>query len=132
MENEILQQILGELKDIKQGQVRLEKRFDVLEQRFDVLEQRFDVLEQRVGSLEQSVETLKTDVQQIKTDVQQIKTDVQQLKTDIIEIKEQQKQDSESIDLGLAHTKTINDNLNKVIRVTKDNMYDIALLKMAQ
>ena len=65
----ILQLILSELRDLKQGQVKLEQRFDVLEQRFDVLEQRFDTLEQRVDKLQQDVTSMKKDIVSLKREV---------------------------------------------------------------
>jgi len=60
MENEILQQILSELKDLKQGQVKLE----------------------------QGQTKLVIDMEELKQDMSDVKVDVAGLKQDIIEVKQ--------------------------------------------
>ncbi|KIO68320.1 hypothetical protein B4064_0959 [Caldibacillus thermoamylovorans] len=49
---ELLNQILHEVKEIKQGQVRLETRMDKLEQNQEQLVLRMDKLESRMDKLE--------------------------------------------------------------------------------
>ena len=56
MENEILEQILGELKDLKQGQSKLEAR---LEASHSKLEDRFSKLEADMRDVKDSLEAVK-------------------------------------------------------------------------
>ena len=59
MENEILQQILNELKDLKRGQAKLEQGQQETNQRLDNLEQKVDNLENKVdrGLIQQKENT---------------------------------------------------------------------------
>ena len=112
MENQILNQILYEIKDMKT----------------DIKELKTDV-----GELKADVSTLKTDVRTLKTDVSELKTDVRTLKTDVSNIKNQ---------LDDLEVKNANNHLEikqQLEQLSKDvaivevvagkNMTDIAFLK---
>lgn len=60
-DNEVLQMILSELKDLKQGQQETN-------QRLYVMQNDIDVLKEDVDSLKKDVETLKEDVEILKED----------------------------------------------------------------
>ena len=59
---ELLHQILSEIKDVKSGQLRLETRMDKLETRMESMEVRMDKLETRMGNMESKVDNLTTEM----------------------------------------------------------------------
>lgn len=69
MENEILAQILIELKSLNGKQDRvdqrldsMDRRFDSMDQRFDSMDRRFDSMEQRLGSMERQQSNMEEDL----------------------------------------------------------------------
>ena len=66
MENELLQQILMAVTDLKQDVTSLKQDVTSLKQGQENLENRFDNLENEVRDLKQDVTTLKQDVTKIK------------------------------------------------------------------
>ena len=66
MENELLQQILMAVTDLKQDVTGLKQDVTSLKQGQENLENRFDNLENEVRDLKQDVTTLKQDVTKIK------------------------------------------------------------------
>ena len=101
MENELLQQILMAVTDLKQGQENFENRFENLENDVRELKQGQESLKQDVISLTQDIasfdnkfnnlkqgqEDLKQDVTSLKQDVASLKQDVTDLKQDVTKIK---------------------------------------------
>ena len=101
MENEILQQILSELKDLKQGQVKLEQGQTKL------------VID--MEELKQDMSDVKVDVAGLKQDMSNVKVDVAGLKQDIIEVK----QDVTNIKVKLEN------ETNKHIQIIAEGHIDI-------
>ncbi len=115
MENEILQQILSELKEIKTEQ----KEF-----RAELQEVRTELQE------------VKTEQKEFRTELQEVRTELQKTNQRLDSMAEKQQLDSGSIDLILAHCKDINDTttelremIGSVEHVTRVNAYDIAKLR---
>jgi len=73
MENEILQQILSELKDLKEGQNKLEQGYVKLEQGQAKLVSDMAEVKQDVAELKIDVVELKIDMAEVKQDVSNIK-----------------------------------------------------------
>ena len=139
MDNEILKEILNEVKTMKTDLAEL--KTDVSELKTDVVEIKTDVAE-----LKTDVSELKTDVAELKTDVSELKTDVAVLKTDVIVLKDTQQGIIKKLDAVYDETanlmefridttgklKDITEKMNIMEDVTKQNLYDIAKLKYAR
>jgi len=86
---EILKQILSEVKDLKQdvGEVKgLRQDVQGLKQDVGGLQQDVQGLKQDVGGLQQDVQGLKQDVGVLKQDVQGLKEDIGELKTSAVKL----------------------------------------------
>lgn len=87
MENELLQQILMAVTDLKQDVTSLKQDVTTLKQGQENLENRFDNLENEVRDLKQDVTSLKQDVANLKQGQEALKQDVTTLKQDVTKIK---------------------------------------------
>ena len=59
MEHEVLQQILGELQGLKQGQMKMDQRLDKVDQRLDKVDQRLDKVDQRLDKVDQRLDKVE-------------------------------------------------------------------------
>ena len=75
----ILTQIQNDMNGLKQGQERLEERFDSLEKRLDSLEKRFDDLEKRFDDLEKRFDDLEKRFWAQEADIKKIAIEVHAL-----------------------------------------------------
>ena len=115
MENEILQQILSELKDLKQGQVKLEQGQTKLVTDMEELKQDMSDVKIDVTGLKLDVTELKQDMAEVKQDVAKLKLDVTGLKQDMAEVK----QDISNIKVKLEN------ETNKHIQIIAEGHIDI-------
>ena len=80
-DNEVLQIILSELKELKQGQQKTNERLDAMQDDIHTLKGDVEVLKGDVKGLKEDVEVLKEDVKELKEDVEIIKEDAEITRT---------------------------------------------------
>lgn len=85
---DVLYQILSELKDLKAGQKRLEVRMDRMEQRMDSMENRMDRMEQDIVVMKQDIAGLKETQAIMQQDIAGLKETQAIMQQDIAEMKE--------------------------------------------
>lgn len=147
---DVLHQILLELKDLKAGQNRLEQRMDRMENRMDRMERRMDRMEQRMDSMENRMDRMEQDIADLKETQSVMQQDIADMKQDISEMKENiadltdrmddkhamvtalvegQTRLEEKIDEVRAEQQRQNITINWLVRVTMQNCADIAYLR---
>ena len=105
MENEILSQILSELKELKAGQQVINQRLDKMDERLDKVEARLDTIE---------------------SDISIIKSDVNAMREQLLDL--EAKNAKNHVEMKSA-IKDLEDKLSVLEVVSGQNMRDIGLLK---
>lgn len=136
MENEILQQILNELKDLKQGQQQTNQRLDNLEQRQINLEKGQISLERGQNNLEQGQHNLERgqkDLERGQKDLeqgqQQINQRLDNLEQDVASVKQI------ALKIEIEHGQKLSalfDSYSMMYDITKDLRKDIVVLQGEQ
>lgn|GEM_PF-2301344 len=80
---DLLTQILNEIKGLSQRMDRLENKFDILESKVDRLESKVDRLESKVDQLESKVDQLESKVVTLEGKVDRLDGEVSLIKSDM-------------------------------------------------
>ncbi|GKV69687.1 hypothetical protein NCCP2716_21850 [Sporosarcina sp. NCCP-2716] len=67
MSEVLLQQILSELKDVKTGQQRAEKRFDTIDERLNAMDARFDGIDKRLDAMDKRFDSMQGQIDSMQT-----------------------------------------------------------------
>ena len=140
---DVLHQILLELKDLKAGQNRLEQRMDRMEQRMDSMENRMDRMEHDIAVMKQDIFGLKETQAAMQQDITDMKQDIREMKENIADLTDRmddkhamvtalvagQTRLEEKIDEVKAEQKQIKSTIIWLTRITMQNCTDIAYLK---
>ena len=64
----ILEQMQGDISDLKQGQVATNARFDGIDKRFDGIDKRLDGIDKRFDGIDKRLDGMQSDIDQIRED----------------------------------------------------------------
>lgn len=122
---ELMRELLGEVKSIKKTVIAIEQRVGVIEQRLGKLEQRVGAIEQRLDKLEDRIENIEGQ-----------SAETNQIVKALLHQSEEQKAQIDALSNTVAHMegdiKSIRRDLHVVETVTAKNWNDIVLLKAVE
>jgi len=87
MDQDILERILSELKDIKNGQVKIEKRLDGIDNRLDNVERKLDSVFEYTGKVIEDIKNINVKIDKVYDDVDFIKYKEHQTEEDLFKLK---------------------------------------------